>query len=70
VKHFFNVPFELKRKVICARNRVRLEEMAATWGWQETATDWRAVIDRKDIAHIYILNFTYESSDRLHHQYP
>ena len=23
--------------------------MADRWGWEETATDWRAVIDRKDI---------------------
>ncbi len=49
VGHFFDVPFEVERAVICARNRERLEKMAATWGWEETATDWRSVVERKDI---------------------
>lgn len=49
VKHFFEVPFDLECKVICGRNRANLENMAATWGWAETETDWRAVVERKDI---------------------
>ena len=49
VKHFFNVPFELDRAVICGRDPVRLAETAAIWDWREIATDWRAVIERKDI---------------------
>jgi myo-inositol 2-dehydrogenase/D-chiro-inositol 1-dehydrogenase len=49
VKHFFDVPFDIERKVICARDRATLEKTAATWGWQEIATDWRAVVERKDI---------------------
>jgi myo-inositol 2-dehydrogenase/D-chiro-inositol 1-dehydrogenase len=49
LKHFFDVPFDLECKVICARNRDNLEKMAATWGWEETETDWRAVVERKDI---------------------
>jgi predicted dehydrogenase len=49
VKHFYDVPFDLERAVICARDRSRLEQMAATWGWQEVETDWRAVVGRKDI---------------------
>ena len=47
--HFFDLSFELRRKVICGRNRDALDKIAATWGWDETATDWRAVVDRKDI---------------------
>jgi predicted dehydrogenase len=47
--HFFDLPFELRRKVICGRNRDSLDKMAATWGWDETATDWRAVVHRPDI---------------------
>ena len=43
VGHFFDLPFVLHRKAICGRNREALEKMAATWGWDETATDWRAV---------------------------
>lgn len=48
-RHFFDVPFEIDRKVICGRDASRLETMAATWGWRETATDWRAVVEREDI---------------------
>jgi predicted dehydrogenase len=49
VGHFFDLPFALHRKVICGRDHAALEKMAATWGWDEVATDWRAVIDRPDI---------------------
>ncbi|HLX76264.1 MAG TPA: hypothetical protein VKR26_16075, partial [Terriglobales bacterium] len=33
VGHFFDSPFELRRKVICGRNRETLDAMAARWGW-------------------------------------
>ncbi len=49
VKHFFDLPFELDCRVLCGRNRENLEKMAAVWGWSETATDWRAVVERPDI---------------------
>ena len=49
VGHFFDLPYRLERTVICGRDTARLDKMAATWGWAETAIDWRAVIDRKDI---------------------
>ncbi len=49
VKHFFVVPFDLRRSVICGRNQANLERTAATWGWEETATDWRAAVERKDV---------------------
>ncbi len=49
VKHFFDVPFDIERAVICGRDRARLEQTAATWGWQQAETDWRAVVERKDI---------------------
>ena len=47
--HFFDLPFTLRRKVICGRNQAELARMAATWGWDETAADWRAVVDRPGI---------------------
>jgi len=49
VGHFFENPYELRPRVICGRDRVRLETMAAQWGWDETETDWRAVVTRPDI---------------------
>src|SRR5260370_36995985 len=50
VNHFFETGYEPRLKVICGRNQASLEKMAATWGWEESSTDWRSVIGRKDIA--------------------
>ncbi len=49
VKHFFEIPFEIERAVLCGRDRARLEQTAAAWEWREVETDWRAVVSRKDI---------------------
>jgi predicted dehydrogenase len=46
---FFDVPYELKQKVVCGRNREAVESFAAQWGWDETQTDWKSVVTRKDI---------------------
>jgi predicted dehydrogenase len=47
--HFFDLPYTISRKVICGRDVSALASMAARWGWEETATDWRAVVQRKDV---------------------
>jgi predicted dehydrogenase len=49
VGHFFQTPYQPRLKIICGRNREKLEAMASQWGWEEVATDWRAVVGRKDI---------------------
>ncbi len=49
VNHFFDVKTKPRLKVICGRNRKSLETMAARWGWEEIADDWRAVVERPDI---------------------
>jgi myo-inositol 2-dehydrogenase/D-chiro-inositol 1-dehydrogenase len=49
VGHFFEVPYQLRCKVICARNQENLARMAAQWEWEETAADWQEVVERKDI---------------------
>ena len=49
VGYFFQTPYQPRLKVICGRNREKLEAMASQWGWEEVATDWRAVVERKDI---------------------
>jgi predicted dehydrogenase len=46
---FFDIPYQLKLKVICARNREALENFAARWGWEEAQTEWQSVVARKDI---------------------
>ena len=49
VGHFFQTPYQLRLKVICGRDQGKLEAVATQWGWEEVATDWRAVVERKDI---------------------
>jgi predicted dehydrogenase len=49
VSHFFDVPYELNLKVLCARDEVKLAAAASQWGWEEISTDWQAVVQRKDI---------------------
>ena len=39
VGHFFDIPYDLRLKVICGRDLSNLEAMAARWGWEETAGD-------------------------------
>jgi len=47
--HFYDLPYTLRRTLLCGRDPASLDRMAARWGWEETATDWRAAIDRPDI---------------------
>jgi predicted dehydrogenase len=35
--------------VICGRDQKRVREAARQWGWADTATDWREVVERPDI---------------------
>ena len=47
--HFFDLPYRLRRKLLCGRDANALGAMAERWGWEETSTDWRTAIDRNDI---------------------
>jgi predicted dehydrogenase len=49
VNRFFRLDREPVLKVICARDRERVSEFAANWGYDSVETDWRRLIDRKDI---------------------
>lgn len=49
VSRFFDAPFRLRLSVLCGRDRQTLGESAEAWGWEETATDWREVVERPDI---------------------
>src|SRR5206468_6780995 len=39
----------IRRTLLCGRDAASLETMAARWGWEETSTDWRTAISRRDI---------------------
>ena len=49
VGRFFPGPFELHLKVICGRNREKLEAMLSQWEWKEICTDWQQIVSREDI---------------------
>jgi len=46
---FFSPRLRPRLKVICGRNAANVEAAARTYGWEESATDWRQVVRRKDI---------------------
>jgi predicted dehydrogenase len=47
--HFFDLPYRLRRCLLCDTDETSLAGMADRWEWEDTATDWRAAIDRPDI---------------------
>ena len=49
VNHFFDIPFKPVLKVACDLNEKASSEIAAKWGWQETETDWKKVVERDDV---------------------
>jgi len=46
---YFDVDLEPVLKVVCGRHEQPLKDFARRWGWQQTATDWRDIVDRDDI---------------------
>jgi len=48
VNAYFDVP-PVRQQVLVGRNAAAVSEAAHRFNWEETATDWRAVIDRDDI---------------------
>src|SRR5437773_12527156 len=49
VTPFFSPSLTPRMKVICGRTRDKVDQAARQLGWEEAATDWRAVVARKDI---------------------
>jgi myo-inositol 2-dehydrogenase/D-chiro-inositol 1-dehydrogenase len=46
---YFDVAHQPILKAVVARNADRVKAFAANWGYQSVATDWHAVVERKDI---------------------
>lgn len=46
---FFDLPYQPVLKSVCARNAERAKGFADNWGYDSIETDWRALIERKDI---------------------
>src|SRR5260370_34022922 len=49
VSRFFDVPYQPVLKAVCARNAERVQAFANNWGYESVETDWRSVVERKDI---------------------
>jgi myo-inositol 2-dehydrogenase/D-chiro-inositol 1-dehydrogenase len=46
---FFDLPYEVNLKAVCARNADRVKSFADNWGYESIETNWRKLIERKDI---------------------
>ena len=46
---FFELPYRPVLKALCARNADRAKAFAANWGYESVETDWRKLVERKDI---------------------
>ena len=46
---FFDLPYQPYLKAVCARNPERAQSFADNWGYESVETDWRKLVERKDI---------------------
>jgi predicted dehydrogenase len=49
VGSFFDVPFRPVLKVVCAREKGKVQDFAVRWGYESFETDWRRLVAREDI---------------------
>jgi predicted dehydrogenase len=49
VGQFFDLPYEVVLKAACARDAAKVKAFADNWGYQSIETDWRKLLQRKDI---------------------
>jgi predicted dehydrogenase len=55
VNKFFDLEYQPVMRAMCDLNEEKLKAFAENWGWETTETDWRALLDRKDIDAIDIV---------------
>ncbi len=49
VGNFFDLPYRIQLKAACARDTAKIKDFADRWGYESIETDWRKLIERKDI---------------------
>jgi predicted dehydrogenase len=49
VGHFFDSEYQPVLKAVCARDEAKAKDFAARWGYESIETDWKKLIERKDI---------------------
>src|SRR5215204_5984899 len=47
--NLFDLPLRPVLKAACGRDEAKLKEYADNWGFESTETDWRKLVERKDI---------------------
>ena len=62
VSHFFNLEYQPVLKAVCARDRDKAQEFANKWGYESVETDWKKLLERKDIDAVDIC-----TPNNLHH---
>src|SRR5881397_1145890 len=49
VGNFFDLPYQLVLKAVCARDEAKVKAFAGKWGFESHETDWRKLLARPDI---------------------
>ncbi len=49
VNHFFDLAYQPVLKAVCARTADKAKAFADQWGYEAVETDWRKLVERKDI---------------------
>jgi predicted dehydrogenase len=49
VNHFFDLEYQPVLQAVCARNPEKAKAFADQWGYASVETDWRRLLERKDI---------------------
>ncbi|HZK82389.1 MAG TPA: Gfo/Idh/MocA family oxidoreductase [Humisphaera sp.] len=49
VGNFFDLPYKPVLKAVCGRDEKNVKGFAEKWGYESTETDWRKMVERKDI---------------------
>jgi predicted dehydrogenase len=49
VNNFFDLEYRPVLKAACARDRDKVQQFAGKWGYESVETDWRKLVERKDI---------------------
>jgi predicted dehydrogenase len=49
VNNFFDLEYRPVLKAVCARSADKAKAFADTWGYESVETDWRRLVERKDI---------------------
>ncbi|HEY7117408.1 MAG TPA: Gfo/Idh/MocA family oxidoreductase, partial [Tepidisphaeraceae bacterium] len=49
VNNFFDLEYRPVLKAVAARDQAKARQFADKWGYESVETDWRKLVDRKDI---------------------